>query len=154
VRAWLIETPPGLELSALPDLPPIGQAGTPADLGRAEARVYLDGDVAGDELLVRAWRPGDRFRPLGMAREKKLQDYFADAKVPRALRGRIPLVFNQSHLLWVGGQRIDDRARLTQATRRILALQIEPLEETPSETSPASSAGSSHRPARKGKRDT
>jgi tRNA(Ile)-lysidine synthase len=139
VRAWLVETLPGLESIALPDLPPIGQAGTPADLGRAESRVYVDADVADDDLLVRTWRPGDRFRPLGMAHEKKLQDYFADAKVPRALRGRIPLVFNRSHLLWVGGQRIDDRARLTPSTRRVLALQIEPLEGPIVESSSSSS---------------
>jgi tRNA(Ile)-lysidine synthase len=148
VRAWLVETPPGLESSALPDLPPIGQAGTPADLGRAESRVYLDADVASDELLVRKWRPGDRFRPLGMAHEKKLQDYFADAKVPRALRGRIPLVFNRNQLLWVGGQRIDDRVRLTPATRRILALQIEPLEGSAVESSPSSSVEPAQQPGK------
>jgi tRNA(Ile)-lysidine synthase len=136
VGAWIVDAPPGLEASALPKLPPIGQAGTPADLGRAETRVYLDADVAGDALLVRAWRPGDRFRPLGMAQEKKLQDYFADAKVPRAVRGHIPLVSNKRHLLWVSGQRIDDRARLTPTTQRVLALQIEPLEEAPVASSP------------------
>jgi tRNA(Ile)-lysidine synthase len=131
-----------MESNALPALPSIGQAGTPADLGRAESRVYLDADLAGDELLVRTWRPGDRFHPLGMAHEKKLQDYFSDAKVPRALRRHIPLVFNHSHLLWVGGERIDDRVRLTPATRRVLALQIEPLEESSVKSPSSSSAGS------------
>jgi tRNA(Ile)-lysidine synthase len=150
VRAWLVETPPGLESSALPDLPPIGRAGTPADLGRAESRVYVDADVAGDDLLVRTWRPGDRFRPLGMEHEKKLQDYFADAKVPRALRSRIPLLFNSDHLLWVAGQRIDDRARLTPATRRVLALQIEPLERSAVEASPSSSVEAAHQPGKDG----
>jgi tRNA(Ile)-lysidine synthase len=153
IRAWLVETPPGMEAIALPQLAPIGQAGVSADVGRAEARAYLDADVAGDDLLVRAWRPGDRFRPLGMAHEKKVQDYFADAKISRALRGRIPLVFNQRQLLWVGGERIDDRARLTPATQRVLALQIEPLETPARESSPSSSAGSC-RPARKGKSHT
>jgi tRNA(Ile)-lysidine synthase len=148
VRTWLVEAPPGLESSALPDLPPIGQAGTPADLGRAEPRVYVDADVAGDELLVRTWRPGDRFRPLGMAHEKKLQDYFADAKVPRVLRSRIPLVCNRSHLLWVGGQRIDDRARLTPTTRRVLALQIERLERPAVESSPPSSVAPAQQPGK------
>jgi tRNA(Ile)-lysidine synthase len=146
VRAWFVETSPGLESSALPNLPPVGQAGTPADVGRAESRVYLDADVAGDDLVVRAWRPGDRFRPLGMAHEKKLQDYFADAKVPRALRSHILLVLNRSHLLWVGGQRIDDRARLTPATRRVLTLQIEPLEGQAGEPSPSSSVESAQQP--------
>src|SRR5262249_8743442 len=118
--------------------------------GRAETRVYLDADVAGDALLVRAWRPGDRFRPLGMAQGKKLQDYFADAKGPRGPRGRVPLGCNKRHLVGVGGQRIDDRARLTAAARRVLALQIEPLEGATVKASPSSSARSARRPARKG----
>jgi len=146
VRAWLMDAPPGLEARMLPNLAPVGQVGTPADLGHAEARVYLDADATGTDLRMRTWRPGDRFRPLGMAHEKKLQDFFADAKVPRALRARIPLVFGRDHLIWVGGQRIDDRARLTPATRRVLALQLEPLSFA------ASSVGSSRRPTRKGTR--
>jgi hypothetical protein len=83
-----------------------------------------------------------------MSHEKKLQDYFADAKVPRALRGRIPLVFSGSHLLWVGGQRIDDRARLTPSTRRVLALQIDPLEESAAESSPSSSVAPAQQPGK------
>jgi tRNA(Ile)-lysidine synthetase-like protein len=128
VRAWIVDGPAGLEPERLPPTQPhLATAGNAADLERAELRVYVDADVAGEALWVRTWQPGDRFRPLGMQHEKKLQDYFADAKVPRALRQRLPLVWGASHLLWVGGQRIDDRARLTPATRRVLALQFEPL---------------------------
>jgi tRNA(Ile)-lysidine synthase len=92
-----------------------------------EATVYLDADASSSGLLVRTWRPGDRFRPLGMQYEKKLHDYFTDAKVPRDLRHRIPLVYNARHLVWIAGLRIDDRVRLTPETRRILVLQLEPL---------------------------
>src|SRR5262249_10621259 len=130
-RAWRIERPAGLE----PDdpapptaLPPLVGAGTRADIGRAELRVYLDADLAGEALAVRTWRPGDRFQPLGMRQTKKLQDYFADAKLPRELRHRLPLVVGRDYILWVGGQRIDERVRLTLATRHILVLQLEALE--------------------------
>ena len=41
-----------------------------------------------------------------MSGEKKLQDYFGDAKAPRNLRVRLPLVFNADHLVWVAGLRI------------------------------------------------
>ncbi len=145
LRAARIERPAGLEgdapthagainpddaeLPPIPALPPIAQAGTAAQLPRAELRVYLDADRVGPgPLLVRAWRPGDRFMPLGMEHEKKLQDYFADARVPRALRKRLPIVVGPAHILWVATQRIDQRARITPATRHILALQCEPLE--------------------------
>jgi tRNA(Ile)-lysidine synthase len=62
-----------------------------------------------------------------MSGEKKLQDYFGDAKVSRELRGRLPLVFNADHLVWVAGLRIDDRVRLTPTTQVVVALQLEPL---------------------------
>jgi tRNA(Ile)-lysidine synthase len=132
IRAWRIEGVPGSEdageLPPAPTLPALTFADRPAELGRAESRVYLDAAATGDTLTVRAWRPGDRFRPLGLDGEKKLQDYFTDAKTPRELRVRIPLVFNADHLVWVAGLRIDDRVRLTPTTQAVIALQLEPLE--------------------------
>ncbi len=131
VSAWITDRPAGLE-AADPSPPPTSRpfphAGTRADLGKAELRAYLDADLATGPLTVRTWTPGDRFHPLGMRQSKKLQDYFADAKVPRELRARIPLVVTPAHILWVGGQRIDDRVRISSATSRVLVLQLTPLE--------------------------
>jgi tRNA(Ile)-lysidine synthase len=108
-------------------------AGTAADAGRAQTRAYLDADAAGEPLFVRGWLPGDRFQPLGMTGERKLQDFFVDAKVPRDERGRIPLVWGPRHLLWIAGYRIDERARLTDTTQRVLALRLEPLDGSDTE---------------------
>ena len=131
IRACRIEGVPGSEdaseLPPAPELPSLSFADRPAEVGRAESRVYLDASTIGETLAVRSWQPGDRFRPLGMSGEKKLQDYFGDAKVPRELRGRLPLVFNADHLVWVAGLRIDDRVRLTPTTQAVVALQLEPL---------------------------
>ncbi len=128
VRAWYLDRPAGLERERAELLAPFERIGVNAEVGRAEQRVYVDANAAGEPLRVRTWRPGDRFRPLGMAHEKKLQDFFADAKAPRAVRHRLPLIFGPRHLVWVAGQRIDDRVRLTPMTRRILALDLEPIE--------------------------
>ena len=131
IRAWRIAGAPGSEdaggLPPAPELPPFSFSDRPAELGRAESRVYLDAATIGETLTVRAWQPGDRFRPLGMSGEKKLQDYFGDAKAPRKLRTRLPLVFNADHLVWVAGLRIDDRVRLTPTTQAVVVLQLEPL---------------------------
>ena len=86
----------------------------------------LDHDAAGDALVVRARRPGDRFQPLGMADVKKLQDCLVDAKVPRLWRGRIPLVCSERGVLWVVGWRIGERVKVTERTRRVLLLEFEP----------------------------
>ena len=41
-----------------------------------------------DSFVVRAWRPGDRFHPLGAPGGKKLKDCFIDHRIPRAERKR------------------------------------------------------------------
>lgn len=131
LAAALIATPPGLEGDALPPIPraePLTHAGGSAASHRAELRVYLDADcLASDALTVRAWRSGDRMRPLGMASAKKLQDIFSDAKVPRGARRRLPIVCSGERIVWAAGVRIADEVKLTATTRRILALQAEPL---------------------------
>jgi tRNA(Ile)-lysidine synthase len=81
---------------------------TPA---RDRWRAVLSPDVLHGPLLVRAWRPGDRFRPLGLAGRKKLQDFFVDAKVPRAERARVPLVLAGDRIAWVVGHRIAEEFR-------------------------------------------
>jgi len=81
----------------------------PRDRGRELLRpTLLDAP-----LLLRSWRPGDRFRPLGMAGQKKLQDFFVDAKVPRRERGRIPLLLTGGRIAWVVGHRIAEDFRFS-----------------------------------------
>lgn len=64
-----------------------------------------------ERLNLRAWRAGDRFRPLGMQGQKKLQDFFVDAKVPRGQRGRIPLLTAGDRIASVLGHRIAEEFR-------------------------------------------
>lgn len=58
------------------------------------------------QLSLRARRPGDRFRPLGMHGQKKLQDFFVDAKIPREEREHVPLLMAGDRIASVIGYRI------------------------------------------------
>ena len=62
-----------------------------------------------------------------MEQPKKLQDFMVDAKIPRAWRDSIPLVCSPEQILWVVGWRIDDRAKVTSATKRVISIQFEQL---------------------------
>ncbi len=85
----------------------------------------LDADLFTMELVVRSWAAGDAFRPLGMrGRRKKLQDYFADMKLPRAARRRVPLLVAPEGILWVGGHRPDHRFCATAASTRIVIAEL------------------------------
>ena len=77
---------------------------------------HFDPAMANDRLLVRTRLPGDRFQPLGMAGEKKLQDFFVDQKVPRVWRDRVPLVVSERGIMWVVGYRIAEWARVREGS--------------------------------------
>jgi len=64
----------------------------------------------GLELTVGYRRPGLRLRPLGSPGTRKLQDVLTDARVPRHLRDRLPLVFAGGRLAWVPGIAVDVEA--------------------------------------------
>jgi len=97
----------------------------PARADEGDFTACLDFDAAGDALTVRGRRRGERFRPLGVEFEKKLQDFMVDARIPRHWRDRVPLVCSPQHIVWVAGWRIDHRARVTPSTRRVLRLEFE-----------------------------
>lgn len=97
-------------------------------------RAIVDARAVGHALTVRTWQAGDRFRPLGMAGEKKVQDFFTDAKVPRSERLRVPLVFSGQHLIWVAGYRVDDRVRVTKESQQLVILELESISTMPDET--------------------
>ena len=73
---------------------------------------YLSPEGLGRGLQVRSRRPGDRFQPLGMTHQKKLQDFFTDARIPESWRDRIPLLVTGRGIAWVVGHRIAEWARV------------------------------------------
>jgi tRNA(Ile)-lysidine synthase len=71
--------------------------------------VSVSGEALGPQAVVRAWRDGDRMRPVGVGGTKSLQDLFTDRKVPRALRRTLPVVESGGQVVWVAGVALDER---------------------------------------------
>ncbi len=84
----------------------------------------LDLDCVGEALRVRGRLPGDRFQPLGMEGAKSLREFMVDARIPRRWRDGLPLVVSERGIVCVPGWRIAHWARVTEATRRVLRLEI------------------------------
>jgi len=89
-----------------------------------ELTAYLDYAGVGDRLGVRHRRPGDRFQPLGLGGEKKLNQFMIDARIPRSFRGRVPVVTAGDKIVWVVGYRLDERFKVAAATRRVLRIKF------------------------------
>lgn len=101
------------------------RAGAPPEFAENPNRLqaFLDADVAGSDLALRVRKPGDRFQPLGMGRHfKMVGDWMTNAKVPLAFRDRVPLLASPSMILWISGGQIDERAKVSPETRRVLHL--------------------------------
>ncbi len=89
----------------------------------------FDFDKTGDEIMVRTRKRGDSFRPLGSVGSKKLNEFMIDARIPRTWRERIPVVFSPEHILWLVGYRIDEKVKVTEATRQVLKLDFRRTED-------------------------
>jgi len=97
---------------------------TDLNLQNQEWTAYLDADRLQYPLILRNFRPGDRFVPLGMKGHKKIKDFFIDLKIPSEMRAVTPILVNQDTPVWICGHRIDDRFKLTSQTKRILKVAI------------------------------
>ena len=81
----------------------------------------LDFDKICFPLTLRHWRHGDRFRPLGMKGSKLLSDFFVDQKFTEWQKRNVWLLVSaDGDILWVVGWRIDDRFKVSSATKSIL----------------------------------
>ncbi len=105
-----------------------GAAGFPGR-GAADGPTAVVAVPAAVPLVVRSWRFGDRYRPLGLGgRSRKLQDLFVDRKVPRDDRGRVPLVLDaDGRVIWVIGFGIAHDFRAGERSESMLFLKVSPL---------------------------
>ncbi len=82
----------------------------------------FDAACVGPRIVLRHWRPGDRFQPIGMTPAMKLQDLFVNQKIPAARRRELVVATTPGgEIFWVEGLRIGEHAKLRSATRRCLA---------------------------------
>jgi tRNA(Ile)-lysidine synthase len=91
---------------------------------------FFDVEKLSGDLYVRTRLPGDWFYPLGLGGKKKLSDYFIDTKRPRDEREETALLLSGEDIIWVIGGAVDDRFKLTDATRKVLKVQCEQVDQT------------------------
>jgi len=80
----------------------------------------FDLQAVAPSLIVRNFRAGDRFRPLGMCGQKKIKELFIDRKVPSEIRRRWPFLLSGNEILWIPGYGRSDVAKVGPKTREVL----------------------------------
>lgn len=81
---------------------------------------YFDAGKMGDEIVLRHWRAGDRFQPIGFKSATKLQDLFTNQKISRERRRQLVVTEADGEIFWVEGLRISENFKLTPETKRVL----------------------------------
>ena len=88
----------------------------------------FDSDKIIFPLIIRKWKAGDHLYPLVMKQKKKLSDYFIDNKYSRIDKENVLILESDGKIVWIIGDRIDNRFRITKSTKKALIIKARSTE--------------------------
>lgn len=100
------------------------------EIPRSADTACLDADKVKETLHCRSIQEGDRFRPFGMRGTKLVSDYLTDRKRSRIEKMATCVVCDGSQIVWLIGERPDDRYAITSNTRNILLIKAKKVGNT------------------------
>ncbi|MDH5475294.1 MAG: tRNA lysidine(34) synthetase TilS [Cyclobacteriaceae bacterium] len=99
----------------------------PSSFSRNDKVTFVDIAKLRFPLIVRKWKEGDSFEPLGMKNKKKMSDFLIDRKIPLHIKEQIYVLESENKIVWVVGHQLDERFKLSNNTSGICYLEFTPL---------------------------
>jgi len=85
--------------------------------------IFIDKSKLTWPLVLRKWKNGDYFYPLGMQGKKKVSKYFKDEKFSLVQKETTWLLCSDNKIIWIVNHRLDDRFKVTENTATILKIE-------------------------------
>jgi tRNA(Ile)-lysidine synthase len=98
-------------------------------VSKSPIRIQVDASKLKFPLELRHWTEGDSFYPFGMQNRKKVSDYFIDNKFSLPEKERTWLLVSENEIVWIIGNRLDNRFRITDTTTEIVEFELIPKTE-------------------------
>lgn len=84
--------------------------------------LYADKNTLNKRLKLRKWQKGDYFYPFGMQGRQKVSKYFKDHKFSTLQKEAQWLLCSEDDIIWIVGQRSDDRFKVKDTTTEIVKI--------------------------------